>query len=58
MRFPLVAGVNELGQEKLPVVLINKYQSLEAAKEILGDVANISKLFAAFQEHLYRERVA
>ena len=34
-------GVDELDQEKLPILLTNKYQSLEDAKEILGDVANI-----------------
>ncbi len=49
-------GVDELDQEKLPILLTNKYQSLEDAKEILGDVSNISKLFIEFQEHLYRER--
>lgn len=51
-------GVEELDQEKLPVLLTNKYQSLEDAKEILGDVANISKLFIEFQQHLYNEKVA
>jgi type I restriction enzyme R subunit len=51
-------GVDELEQDKLPILLTNKYQSLEDAKEILGDVANISKLFIEFQEHLYRERRA
>lgn len=52
------AGVDELDQEKLPILLKNKYQSLEDAKEILGDTANISKLFIEFQEHLYRLKVA
>lgn len=51
-------GVDELDQEKLPILLTNKYQSLEDAKVILGDVSNISKLFIEFQEHLYRQRVA
>jgi type I restriction enzyme R subunit len=51
-------GVEELDQEKLPVLLTNKYQSLEDAKGILGDVANISKLFIEFQKHLYQQRVA
>lgn len=50
-------GVDELDQEKLPVLLTNKYQSLEDAKAILGDVANISRLFIEFQEHLYRKAV-
>lgn len=51
-------GVEELDQEKLPILLTNKYQSLEDAKEILGDVSNISKLFIEFQQHLYQEKVA
>jgi type I restriction enzyme, R subunit len=52
------SGVEELDQEKLPILLINKYQSLEDAKDILGDVTNISKLFLEFQQHLYVEKVA
>jgi type I restriction enzyme R subunit len=51
-------GVDELDQGKLPILLTNKYQSLEDAKEILGDVANISRLFVEFQEHLYNQKVA
>ncbi len=51
-------GVEELDQEQLPILLNNKYQSLEDAKEILGDVANISKLFIEFQKFLYQENVA
>jgi type I restriction enzyme, R subunit len=51
-------GVDELDQEKLPILLTNKYQSLEDAKEILGDVSSISRLFVEFQEHLYKQKVA
>jgi type I restriction enzyme R subunit len=51
-------GVEELDQEKLPTLLINKYQSLEDAKDILGTVANISSLFIEFQKHLYDKKVA
>jgi type I restriction enzyme, R subunit len=51
-------GVDELDQEKLPILLTNKYQSLEDAKHILGDVANISKLFIEFQAHLYKQKYA
>jgi len=51
-------GVGELDQEKLPILLTNKYQSLEDAKEILGGVANISRLFIEFQQHLYKVKVA
>ena len=51
-------GVEELDNEKLPILLTNKYQSLEDAKEVLGDVSNIKKLFEEFQKHLYEEKVA
>ena len=51
-------GDDELDQEKLPILLTYKYQSLEDAKEILGDVANISRLFIEFQEHLYKQKAA
>jgi type I restriction enzyme R subunit len=51
-------GVEELDQEKLPVLLTNKYQSLEDAKEVLGNVANISSLFIEFQKHLYQKKVS
>ncbi len=52
------SGVEELAQEKLPVLLTNKYHSLEDAKEILGEVAEISSLFIEFQQHLYSQKVA
>jgi len=50
-------GVEELDQEKLPILLTNKYQSLEDAKEVLGNVANISTLFIEFQKFLYEKKV-
>ena len=58
LRKYIETGVEELDQEKLPILLTNKYQSLEDAKEILGDVANISRLFIEFQQHLYNKKVA
>ena len=51
-------GVEELDQDKLPILLTNKYQSLEDAKEVLGNVGDIRKLFIEFQKHLYEEKVA
>lgn len=51
-------GVEELDQDKLPILLTNKYQSLEDAKEVLGNVGDISKLFIEFQKYLYEKRVA
>ncbi|MBK9257802.1 MAG: DEAD/DEAH box helicase family protein [Saprospiraceae bacterium] len=47
------SGVDELDQEKLPTLLQNKYQSLEDAKSVLGEVKNITALFMEFQKHLY-----
>jgi type I restriction enzyme R subunit len=51
-------GVEELDQEKLPILLTNKYQSLEDAKELLGEIPDIRKLFIEFQEHLYKQKAA
>lgn len=51
-------SVDELDQEKLPILLTNKYQSLEDVKDVLGDTANISKLFVEFQKFLYEEEAA
>ncbi|MES2703838.1 MAG: DEAD/DEAH box helicase family protein [Bacteroidota bacterium] len=51
-------GVEELDQEKLPTLLVNKYQSLEDAKEVLGTVADISSLFIEFQKYLYDKSAA
>jgi type I restriction enzyme R subunit len=50
--------VGELDQEKLPVLLQNKYQSLGDAIDILGDTSKISTLFIEFQKLLYQQRVA
>ncbi|MBN2743947.1 MAG: DEAD/DEAH box helicase family protein [Marinilabiliaceae bacterium] len=51
-------GVEELDQEMLPVLLTNKYHSLEDAKQALGDVVKISSLFIEFQKYLYDLRTA
>jgi type I restriction enzyme R subunit len=51
-------GVEELEQEKLPILLTNKYHSLEDAKAILGSAANISALFVQFQQFLYWQDAA
>jgi type I restriction enzyme R subunit len=52
------SGVEELDQEKLPLLLQNKYQSLGDAIDILGDVPQISSLFVDFQKHLYQLKTA
>ena len=50
-------GVDELDQEKLPILLQNKYQSFQDAREILGEIPEIRSLFIEFQEHLYNQKV-
>jgi type I restriction enzyme R subunit len=52
------SGVDELDQEKLPILLTNKYQSLEDAMAVLGEVQSISSLFIEFQKYLYDKGVA
>ncbi|MEI7510902.1 MAG: DEAD/DEAH box helicase family protein [Candidatus Peregrinibacteria bacterium] len=49
----LETGVDELAQEKLSLLLTNKYQSLEDAKNILGSVEEMRTVFFGFQEKLY-----
>lgn len=47
-------GVEELSQEKLPVLLELKYNSLSEAQSVLGEVKNIRSMFVNFQQYLYR----
>ena len=47
------SGVDELDQEKLPQLLINKYQSMPDALEILGNAKDVGLLFMEFQKYLY-----
>ena len=49
------SGVEELEQEKLPILLRNKYQSLDDAKIILGNADDIRLLFVDFQKYLYQK---
>jgi len=51
-------GVEELDQEKLPILLTSKYQSFEDAGAILGDLSKVKDLFIGFQKYLYQEKVA
>jgi len=46
-------GIEELDQEKLPELLILKYQALDDAKEKLGNVETIRNIFIGFQKYLY-----
>ncbi len=51
-------GNEELELERLPILLRNKYKSIEDAKQNLGENSEIQKLFIEFQQHLYRTGVA
>jgi len=46
-------GVEELDDEKLPVILQNKYQALQDGLEQLGGVEKIRGTFIDFQKYLY-----
>lgn len=48
-------GVEELGEEKLPVLLNLKYHAIANAVSTLGDVDSIRSIFFNFQENLYRK---
>ncbi|MFH1959330.1 MAG: type I restriction-modification enzyme R subunit C-terminal domain-containing protein, partial [Patescibacteria group bacterium] len=46
-------GVEELGEEKLPVLLNIKYHAIANAEKALGNVDKIRSIFFNFQENLY-----
>lgn len=48
-------GVEELDEEKLPVLLNLKYHAIANAEQNLGDVDQIRSVFFKFQEDLYAE---
>ena len=52
------SGVEELDQEKLPILLTNKYQTFEDAGSLLGDLSKVRELFIEFQKHLYEQKIA
>ena len=52
------SGFEELDQEKLPILLTNKYQTFEDAGLELGDLSMVKDLFIGFQSHLYQNRIA
>jgi type I restriction enzyme R subunit len=52
------SGFEELDQEKLPILLTNKYQTFEDAGLELGDLSKVKDLFIGFQSHLYQNRIA
>ena len=51
-------GVEELDQEKLPILLTNKYKSLPDAGDHLGDLSKVRELFIDFQKYLYQQGTA
>ena len=46
-------GVEELDEEKLPILLNLQYSAISDAEEALGDVEKIRKTFFDFQKALY-----
>jgi len=46
-------GVEELDEEKLPILLNLKYRSISDASKELGDVDQIRSIFFGFQKNLY-----
>jgi len=46
-------GVEELDEEKLPVLLNLKYHALANAEQVLGGVGKIRSIFFTFQKNLY-----
>lgn len=46
-------GVEELGEEQLPVLLNLKYQAIGNAVDVLGEVDSIRSLFFGLQKRLY-----
>jgi len=50
-------GVEELGEEKLPVLLNIKYHAIANAEQSLGDVNQIRSIFFDFQKDLYNKKV-
>ena len=46
-------GVDELAEDKLTSLVKLKYNTLDDAKEVLGDLNHVRKLFVGFQRHLY-----
>ena len=52
------SGVEELDQEKLPMLLALKYHAISDATEILGGVDKIKLTFIDFQKLLYAKKAA
>ncbi len=48
-----VKGVEELDEEKLPILLNLKYHAIANAEQLLGDVNQKRSIFFAFQKKLY-----
>jgi len=46
-------GVEELDEDKLPVLLNLKYQAIGNAEQALGGIDGIRNIFLAFQKYLY-----
>jgi type I restriction enzyme R subunit len=52
------SGVDQLDQDKLPSLLILKYNAITDATEYLGGVEKIRTTFMSFQKYLYAVEAA
>ncbi len=48
------SGFEELDQSKLPILLQNKFQTIEDGLQLLGSEDTITELFVGFQKYLYK----
>jgi type I restriction enzyme, R subunit len=48
------SGFEELDQAKLPILLQNKFQTIEDGIQLLGSEEGVRDLFIGFQKHLYK----
>ncbi len=51
------SGVYELDEEKLSTLLILKYNAIDDAKQVLGDIDLIRNTFTGFQTYLYGKTI-
>jgi type I restriction enzyme R subunit len=48
------SGFEELDQSKLPILLQNKFHTIEDGLQLLGSEDTITELFIGFQKYLYK----
>lgn len=51
-------GIDELDDSKLRTLIENKYESLPDGLSLLGNAADVRKIFIDFQKYLYQDNIA